>query len=89
MTTCPHCEGPKKVGAFVDGVRNGKRWGAFEQIPCFTCNGTGEVTPEHMARICEGKRRREDRKARGLSLRQESVRLGISMQELSEIERGR
>jgi transcriptional regulator with XRE-family HTH domain len=47
------------------------------------------ISREHADRIIEGERRREDRKARLMTLRQEAEYLGISPQELSRIENGR
>lgn len=86
MTTCPSCKGNKGGEAFVCGPNvHGLRW-----TPCSTCNATGEITEEHLARIEYGRLMREDRIRRRLTVREEAKRLGVSsMAEWSGIENGR
>jgi hypothetical protein len=86
---CPSCQGRKSSPCFDDGYRDGTHFGAALELPCLTCQATGTITAEHAERLSEGRRRAEDRKQRGLSLRDEAKRLGISPQELSDIEHGR
>jgi hypothetical protein len=76
---------------FWDGVdpKTGKRTGGYGSMPCFMCNGTGEVDEGFEARLALGENRRQDRIARGLSLRQEAARLGITAEELCDREHGR
>ncbi len=84
--TCPHCNGTKQNFVHVsysDGT------GGWKWVECHTCNGVGEITAEHMERIAEGKRMREDRRARHMSLQAEAERLGITVVELSHRELGR
>ena len=80
---CPECRGTKEVGVLVCPG------GIFKMIDCRMCNGSGEITPEHQARIEAGKKLRADRIARGLSLREEASRLGIDPIDLSHKENGR
>jgi DNA-directed RNA polymerase subunit N (RpoN/RPB10) len=90
MIRCPSCNGAGTVDAFWDGVdTGGKRIGGYGPVTCFTCNGTGEVDKGYSRRLEEGRRRRQDRLDRGMSLREEARRLGITAQELSRIEHGR
>jgi len=84
--TCPSCRGKKTSLWHINRGSGPHTW---EHRTCTTCTGTGIITPEHAGRITEGERRREDRKSRLLSLRQEATRLGISARELSDIENGR
>lgn len=56
--------------------------------PCMTCKGTQEISEEHAARITKGKAMRKDRVARRKSLREEAAALGITVLELSNMERG-
>lgn len=83
--TCPHCQGRQRCVVHLNTTTGG-RW---EIRDCSTCDGTGLISREHADRIIEGERRREDRKARLMTLRQEAEYLGISPQELSRIENGR
>lgn len=88
--TCPTCNGKGDSWALVSGIReDGRRFCEQRTLPCYTCNGTGAITPEHAARIAEGERMRKDRIARCMSLREEAARLGISPVTLSHREQGR
>jgi ribosome-binding protein aMBF1 (putative translation factor) len=58
-------------------------------VPCTRCGATGQVTAAEAERVAEGQRRAADRKARGLSLRDEAARLGITPIELADIEHAR
>lgn len=53
------------------------------------CHVRVEIDSRETAPDGNDARRQEDRKARGLSLRQEAMRLGITAEELSRIENGR
>lgn len=88
---CPHCDGAKVVNCFWDGTdpKTGRRTGGYGPLTCFLCNGTGEVDQPYQARIVLGEIVRKDRIARGLSLRQEAARRGITAKELSDLEHGR
>lgn len=83
---CTLCYGSGEIFAHVL-TRNPKTHG-FQMIKCDRCNGSGVITQEQVALIARGKKLREDRKKCGLTLRQEAKRLGISVVELSELERG-
>ncbi len=82
MTTCPHCEGRKDRTLVICGV------GPRASI-CNFCEGKGEVTPEKAIAWIDGQALMDDRQARGLSLREEAKRLGITPRELSDREWGR
>jgi hypothetical protein len=86
MTRCRQCDGHGQFLAFV--TRKGGHCG-MEHVPCSPCGGSGKLSAEDVTRIEEGRRRRDDRVARGLSLREEARRLGISAVQLSDLERGR
>ena len=83
---CANCDGTGKVFGFLKYRDNGCTAG---QLPCSQCRGSGELSDEQRSRIEDGRRRRDDRVARGLNLRDEARRLGITPAELSDIEWGR
>jgi hypothetical protein len=84
QVTCPSCKGRKGGDALVCGPGvSGMRW-----MPCSTCKATGEVTPEHVARIEYGRLMRQDRFRRRLTQREEASRLGCGLGEWSRIEHG-
>jgi hypothetical protein len=72
----------------MEGVAYGPEGYSVHRIDCLTCQGAGEVTEEHMARVEAGRKLREDRVARGLTLSQEAERLGVSREALSKREWG-
>lgn len=83
MKPCPFCAGAGKIRGFgCPGFRH-------VEIDCVECFGSGEVPASREEAITEGERRRQDRIAREVSLRDEAKRLGISPAELSDIEAGR
>jgi hypothetical protein len=87
---CPTCGGMGASFGFWDGTdEKGEHVGGCGPVVCLTCEGRGHVGQEVLDRIVEGKRRRRERIDRGLSLRDEATRLGISMQELCNLEHGR
>lgn len=55
---CPDCNGTGFLVALVDGVRDGKRRGWHQKIPCDPCKGTGIVTDEVHAASLENRRAR-------------------------------
>jgi len=80
---CPDCKGSKQLSGFgCPGLKP-------ITIPCITCRGTGEV-PEEMtlAWMPLGKKMKENRRARGMSLREEAKRRRMQPSVLSEMERG-
>ena len=79
---CPTCQGKQKLSAILCGSA-GCQAGS---IPCSTCNGTGQITDEHLKRITKGNFMRLDRINRGLTLREEATRLGVTAIELSHRE---
>lgn len=89
LITCPFCSGKGFTRALVRMVQKNALPSGEYDLKCHVCDGLKSITPEHQAAIIEGERRREDRKARLISLRDEAKRLGISPCELSDIEWGR
>lgn len=80
--TCPSCNGAKGHGGIsCPGFKT--FW-----MECDLCQGTGAITAKKLKRYEAGKEKQKDRRARGLTLREEAKRLGISPTELSKIERG-
>ena len=86
MVLCPYCKGEKKQFVHLNTI-NPKTHG-FQWVPCMCCKEKGEITDEHYTQIKHGKLLRKSRIDRGLTLRQEAERLGISAIELSKRERG-
>ena len=86
---CPGCGGLKEhrgIGCGPSGCK-------VMSIPCSDCKGVGEMAAADAEALLAGRERgrmlREDRIRRGLSLREESRRLGISPVQLSDMERGK
>lgn len=80
LVTCPTCEGRREYGVYAcPGFR-------LVMVSCKRCKASGLVSIEEADRITEGKRRAAGRKARGLSLRQEADRLGMTPMQLADIE---
>ena len=84
LIICPHCKGRKTSPAFVT-IKTGC---SFQEVDCFTCKGAGFITRDHSDRIIKGEGIRLERIKRGLSLRQEALRLGIKPIKLARLERG-
>jgi hypothetical protein len=82
---CPYCSGD---GTCVVHIAHTDKPHTMEVLPCSFCDGTGEVPPERLAAYQRGRTIRESRILRGVSLREEAKRLGITAVELSRIERG-
>lgn len=79
---CPSCEGSRVLGALLNiGGRC-----VPHTMPCRTCRGTGEIDEARAAELNAAEERRRERMARGLSLREEAERLGMSAVELSKLE---
>jgi len=86
---CPACHGATGNA----GIGCGPEGCKVMVIPCRYCSALGTVSKERAEeidrKITEGDGLREDRKKRGLSLREEARRLGISAAKLSDREFGR
>ena len=80
MTRCEFCRGTGRTTAITCPG------GRLVDQPCRKCKGEGELTAERRAELERGEQRRWDRINRGLSLREEARRLGISFPELSRLE---
>lgn len=61
----------------------------FRKLDCDWCDGTGQVDTAKLDAWDAGERMLKDRIARGLTLRQEAIRLGVSVLDLSRRERGK
>jgi DnaJ-class molecular chaperone len=88
MPTCPTCKGKRTniahINTGIDSQRH--RW---SEIPCFTCNGAGNISDEHATRITKGAEMRQARVARKESLYEAAARMGMTAARLSAIEHGR
>lgn len=82
---CPECQGRKQSFAHVCG---GPTPG-FQTVKCMLCDGLGWVSLKRVEWHAAGEAMREDRVKRGVTLRGEAKRLGISPSELSDREWGR
>lgn len=83
MSVCPTCNGTGTTEAMAcPGFRR-------ITLPCPRCAATGDITEERAAELAAAERLRRDRLDRGLTLRQEAARLGISAPELSRMENAR
>ena len=82
---CPTCKGDRQLFGIACGGKAGCR---PIETKCFTCSGSGEITEQQAGWIRAGKALREDRRKRGLTLRDEAKRRGISAVELSQMECG-
>lgn len=86
MTQCKNCKGKGTYRAFVRSEYGGCAW---RDVGCYVCGGSGEITEEQVVVIAEGERRRLDRIARGVSMRDEARSLGMDVVALSDLEHGR
>jgi len=80
---CVYCEGKGTLQALVNRGDEGCAW---ESITCIECHGSGSISDERRDELLAAEKMRKDRKARGLSLREEAARLGITPAELSRRE---
>jgi hypothetical protein len=85
LVLCPECNG-RKSGLVHLKTTSGGRW---ENRKCEFCDGLGHVRQHQLDKWRECEAMRDDRKARGMTLRAEAARLGISPSELSDREWGR
>lgn len=84
MITCPRCNGKRETHGIMCGS-SGCHTGAMK---CFTCKGEGQITETHAERITIGRRMRQGRVARRVTVREEAARLGADFAEWSQIEQG-
>ena len=84
--TCPACNGYKRVIVFIDYASG---HGSAKTQDCSLCAGFGTVHPSLAAKVREGEQLRQDRLARGMTLRAEAARLGTTARDLSDREAGR
>lgn len=86
VTMCPSCAGEKRSYRITHHTNRAASYG---WAPCETCAGVGSISLERSNVLTEAERHRQDRVDRGVSLRAEAARLGISSRELSDREHGR
>lgn len=85
--TCPSCDGFKTVRALCNyGPPKGCVW---EQLPCITCHGAGQISDEQAKDIAERERIRRARIDLGESMSQAAQRLGMTLREYNDYEHGR
>lgn len=80
---CPDCNGKGETAGIVCPP------GELRYIKCSMCSGTGQLSHVQEKWISDGIALRNDRVKRGLSLREEAQRLGITEYHLSQREHGR
>lgn len=85
---CPECHGDRKVSGVmhVNSGAGRAEWLRFQGVQCVECDGSGEISEARAEEILAGQTRRLDRIERGLSLREEARRLGMTALELSDLE---
>lgn len=91
---CPKCTGtgstgPVHINRGYDKDIGGCRGEWRDSIPCYFCMGSGSVPNDTLDRIAAGKSMRSERDKRGETLKDASLRMGISAAQLSAIETGR
>lgn len=84
---CPSCDGNKTVPALVN--YGGKKGCVWEHVPCITCHGAGQITDEEANAIKERQRIRQARIDLGETMSQAAQRLGMTLREYNDYERGR
>lgn len=91
MTTipCPSCNGAKTVRVFVDGVRDGRRFGELRDVACHVCRGLGEISQEYADRMVVAERIRHKRVEAELTGSELAAILGMDRVALSHTEQGR
>ena len=85
--TCPSCGGRGTLIAAHARMTDGSsRWGM--KFDCGQCDGTGEISEQYFQRYERGQQMRKERLARGVGLRQEAERRGMSPGDLCQMESG-
>ena len=88
MQSCPHCDGKGESFAFINRGEDPATHSSG-MIECSTCKGSGSITGQHYGLIVSGRKMRDERVAAGVALSEAATRAGISVTQLSAIERGR
>lgn len=82
MFKCPECKGQGESRGFgCPGFRP-------ITIPCHLCKGAKEITEERLQWVLDGEALRQDRRRRGISVREEAKRRGIKPVDYSQMEFG-
>ncbi len=84
--TCPDCHGRGTIEGLANVQGKGCEW---RTMTCFRCKGEKVISETMITWMQRGEAMSEDRKSRGLSLREEAKRLGIHVVELSHMEHGK
>ncbi len=82
---CPGCSGKGVRDVLANRGEEGCEPASVE---CWTCRGRKTVPMDRDQRVLAGRRMREDRITRGITIAGEAARLNISVTELSRLERG-
>lgn len=85
---CPACKGAKEVFAFIN-TGDDHRKHRQDMVPRGTCGGVGKITTLRAYWIDKGQQMREERMARGETLKSAAERLAMTPAQLSAIEGGR
>lgn len=81
MPSCPQCDGSaQEVTIYKDGY--------IESFTCSICEGKGKVPKERLVRFMRGQSIRREREEYNLSLKDLSLRWGISISYLRRLEAG-
>ena len=87
---CPDCHGKGYfIGVVHYDLKDGGSYNKFGKIPCSLCEATGEVPDETQKWIDIGKQMRADRLKRKEVQRVAASRMGLTLKEYSDMERGR
>lgn len=83
---CPGCNGGGCLRGLLCGADGHEP--RMVEVGCAVCSGKGRIPEDRFKRWEEGRRKREERLALGLSLREAAHLRGISPVELSAQEQG-
>ena len=87
---CPDCHGKGYfIGVAHFDMKDGSSHNKFGKLPCRLCEATGEVPDEAQKWVDIGKRMRADRLKRKEVQRVAASRMGLTLKEYSDMERGR
>lgn len=90
VRACFRCQGEGESRVRLFGVDDqGRSICRWDTLLCPDCGGLGMIPVEQFAAWERGRRLREDRLNRNMSLRQEAELLGVSVKQLSNREWGR
>ena len=85
---CQTCQGSKQLQPVFVSYEEGYSGPPVQFLPCYMCNGEGSIDANRMRWIEHGEGLRAARLERELTLRAFSEAKGMSVVEISRIERG-